>query len=728
MGLCRVEARDRLQRGIAGLVLLEIDLRALLRQPAQRLLPDHHGAQVAGTAAVELLEGERDDEPMLLHRTPKRQIDGVVVVALLADQADQRPVSRLVVVLPHQADPLAFAVLDHGRGRQHGFEKVPPTATQAPQQRARRPRSLAEHDHRIVRRGPLGGAADHLHAVGVGPDRPHAAVRHQRLEFQVTVHHHVERDVDRVAVIAAQRVEPALHVSAGHGEAGAARAAERTNERAGQHCAEIDGKDAETEQQPVDDLAAVPGEIFVHAWCSAPGAGCAGSSRALHSRLTCICGPPLQGRIFADFRALLDSSAGELRRVRMRCKVGGGTPQRQGIERRYRHQIERQPDCARDAARDQRGSPGEGDTADLVFTEAMSEGMAREESNRNSHHHEVVVEHIGRRQQAAAGERRRLEVVRRGAPPQPHQRRHDRECERALRQIGHCDGATPHAHSREQALDLLPAGATRLQHHGADEGGRVGERDPCLGAERGEGCGADDEHRHGRRRGRAPAAGDDEHQRNQHAELRLVGEQAEQDAGEDRPCIEQHETAAQERRGQEAVLTVAEIDEGDGKREREHHRLPARHDRADGHQIGCERQRAPDQQRPGVGNERERRRHEQEHRRVVPSVGRHIAAVEGGLLGGVLALDVVGRVRLARQHKLARRPYVGEVGADRLAGAVDQAVGERNPDRAAGNKCYQQHQRIDRQALPGQPAARSDARNDLPPHAGHATACAIRPR
>ena len=85
----------------------------------------------------------------------------------------------------------------------------------------------------------------------------------------------------------------------------------------------------------------------------------------------------------------------------------------------------------------------------------------------------------------------------------------------------------------------------------------------------------DGERQHGDGRGgrgeRAPAPARRQHQRDQQAELRLVGEQAEQDAGEPRPPIELSKRAAEQRGGEEAVMAVAEIDEhgGEGEREQE---------------------------------------------------------------------------------------------------------------------------------------------------------------
>src|SRR5262249_30203079 len=124
---------------------------------------------------------------------------------------------------------------------------------------------------RIVGSGPPGRAADHLHAIRVGPDVPDPSIGDQRLELEMAVDHHVERDVDRVAIVAAQVIEPTLHVPAGHGKADAAGAAERANHGGSEHRTEIDSEHAETEQQPIDDLAAILRKMLEHVPPTGPG-------------------------------------------------------------------------------------------------------------------------------------------------------------------------------------------------------------------------------------------------------------------------------------------------------------------------------------------------------------------------------------------------------------------------------------------------------------------------
>jgi hypothetical protein len=74
------------------------------------------------------------------------------------------------------------------------------------------------------------------------------------------------------------------------------------------------------------------------------------------------------------------------------------------------------------------------------------------------------------------------------------------------------------------------------------------------------------------RRGRgeaAPPPGGGENQREQDTELRLVDEEAEQHAGEQRPAVEVHQCGADQGGGEEAVVAVTEIDEHGRKGERE---------------------------------------------------------------------------------------------------------------------------------------------------------------
>ena len=133
--------------------------------------------------------------------------------ALLADQADQRPVGRLVVVFALQPHAPRLAVLDDLHARQHVVNHVVAAAAEAPAHEFDGRCRLRKRDDRIVLRGPARRAPDHRLPVGVRPDEPDAPVRHERVELELVVDDHVERDVDDVAVVAAQVIEPALQRS-----------------------------------------------------------------------------------------------------------------------------------------------------------------------------------------------------------------------------------------------------------------------------------------------------------------------------------------------------------------------------------------------------------------------------------------------------------------------------------------------------------------------------------
>src|SRR5262249_43517715 len=119
--------------------------------------------------------------------------------------------------------------------------------------------------------------------------------------------------------------------------------------------------------------------------------------------------------------------------------------------------------------------------------------------------------------------------------------------------------------SREDRLDLLPAGGALLEYdrlgevHGVDEGvpDTAAQSREADRSQRGDGGnrGCD----------RVPALAREQRDRNQHAELRLVGEQADQPAGAPRPAIEQLQRAAEQRRGEESILAMTDVDEYRGK-------------------------------------------------------------------------------------------------------------------------------------------------------------------
>ena len=211
----------------------------------------------------------------------------------------------------------------------------------------------------------------------------------------------------------------------------------------------------------------------------------------------------------------------------------------------------------------------------------------------------------------------------------------------------------------------------------------------------------------------APALACEQRNRNQHAELRLVGEQADQHAREPRPAIEQMQGAAEQCGGEETVLAVTDIDEHGGKGGCDQQRLGARQDRADRGKIRGETRRKPQRQSPGIGKGGDKERDGEEERRIVPAEERHLASAEGRLLGGVLKRGIVGVGRLALPGQLARGIDVGEVGADRLAVAVDQAVRDRDPSGHGDDRDRKQDQAVAAGALGREPVAGSNALPDM---------------
>ena len=70
-----------------------------------------------------------------------------------------------------------------------------------------------------------------------------------------------------------------------------------------------------------------------------------------------------------------------------------------------------------------------------------------------------------------------------------------------------------------------------------------------------------------------PSSAGQQRDRNQYAELRFVGEQADQYAGEPGPAIEPLQRAAEQRGGQKSVLAVADVDEHGREGERDQQRF-----------------------------------------------------------------------------------------------------------------------------------------------------------
>ena len=202
--------------------------------------------------------------------------------------------------------------------------------------------------------------------------------------------------------------------------------------------------------------------------------------------------------------------------------------------------------------------------------------------------------------------------------------------------------------------------------------------------------------------------------RNQHAELRLVGEAADQHAGKPRLAVEPVQRAAEQRGGEESVMAVADIDEHGREGGSDQQRLPARQDRAQRREIGGKARHQPDRETPGIGNRGDQERHREEERRIVPAIERHVAAAENRLLRRVLQRRLIGVRRPALPGQRARGIDVGKVGAERLAVAVDQPVRDRDPAGKSERAEHEQDQAVAARARRRQPVAGSQtlARNE----------------
>jgi hypothetical protein len=136
---------------------------------------------------------------------------------------------------------------------------------------------------------------------------------------------------------------------------------------------------------------------------------------------------------------------------------------------------------------------------------------------------------------------------------------------------------------------------------------------------------------------------------------------------------------AEQRRGQKAVLPVADIDEGRWEGGRDQQGFASRQNRAQHGEIRSKSRNQPHRDSPTIGNCGDEERDCKEERWIVPAVEWHLAPAEDRLLGGVLKRGLVGLGGAALPGQRTRRIDVGEIGAERLAIAVDQPVGDGDP-------------------------------------------------
>ncbi len=182
-----------------------------------------------------------------------------------------------------------------------------------------------------------------------------------------------------------------------------------------------------------------------------------------------------------------------------------------------------------------------------------------------------------------------------------------------------------------------------------------------------------------------------EHQRDEHAELRLDGEEAEADAGQDRAPLEPGEAGDHQRRGQKAVLPGEDVDPH-GRRDHQHEQaLGPSPPVARRREVERHAERAPQEIGRHVGQEGERPRHQQQMRRVGPVVMRKVG-VEPGCQRRVVGVEIEPRRRPASEGAVRAHPGVHEIAADQIAEAV---VGRRRGQEIAGLEHHREHGRGD---------------------------------
>ena len=160
----------------------------------------------------------------------------------------------------------------------------------------------------------------------------------------------------------------------------------------------------------------------------------------------------------------------------------------------------------------------------------------------------------------------------------------------------------------------------------------------------------------------------DQHQRKQQAVLRLVAEQPEANAGKDRPDRHQIKRAADQRRGEKAVLADQHIVERHRHRQREQQAERTPDDRAHHGEIRHEADQRPADERHGVGKMRQQGGDEQEGRRVMPGEIAGEIPAEQRNLDLLLNIPVPSLRGLAIERQPARGPDVDEIGRDAQSG------------------------------------------------------------
>ena len=156
----------------------------------------------------------------------------------------------------------------------------------------------------------------------------------------------------------------------------------------------------------------------------------------------------------------------------------------------------------------------------------------------------------------------------------------------------------------------------------------------------------------------------DQHDRKQQTILRLVAEQPQTNAGEDRPHRQQIQRGADQCRGEKTVLPDQRVVEHHRKRDREHPAERTADDAAHDEEIGNEACRHTADEGDRIGKLREEGGDKQKRRRIVPGkIAREILAQQRQL-DLLLDVPIIGQRRMAIEHEFSGRPHIDEIGGD----------------------------------------------------------------
>ena len=159
----------------------------------------------------------------------------------------------------------------------------------------------------------------------------------------------------------------------------------------------------------------------------------------------------------------------------------------------------------------------------------------------------------------------------------------------------------------------------------------------------------------------APMSARRQHDGKQQSEVRLVGQQSEQDAGEDRPLDEHEQRAAHERGAEEAVLPDDDVGEHGGKCRGEKISGTLADDTAQAEHVGQESREQEDDLCRNVGDLGEQGGDRQVGRRIMPAEIAVERMAERDHFHRLVRRPVVDRGRIALQNQLPGGPDVDEI-------------------------------------------------------------------